>query len=345
MAGASLAVASSAYALSLGEIDVQSNLNQHFVASIPLTEISSEDLETVSVTLGSNEAYDRAGLERADFLSTLSFQIKNDKGRPRVVVNSTQVAKEPVLNLLVQARWNGGKIVRDYTILLDPPASVAPRPAVSAPPAVQRPAPMPAKPLAPAAKPAPAPVIAAAAPARPASPPIPSSDEFYTAPSETKPAVARPATKSQMPALTDPSYDSATSSYGPVIAKETLWSIATKVRPGPETSMDQVILALSKANPDTSPVAPQSTRGLCCAFRPPASCSRFRLLRQRVNWQICVVAALLVRRRSHSQPASQRSLVRHLPRLRRRARHCRSLNLPFRHRHLRPPLRPSQKLR
>lgn len=232
-----LAASAVVHALGLGEIDVDSNLNQRFIASIPLTEISAEDLETVTVSLAPNDAFERAGIERSEYLSTLDFEIRNDRGRPRVVVSSNQIAREPVLDLLVQVRWSGGKIVRDYTVLLDPAETVA----------AARPQPAPAPLIAPApprVAPAPAPVVAAA----PAKPTVPVGSEFYEEPAEAR-APKKPAAQTAPPAATDAGFDSATGSYGPVAPKETLWSIATKVRPSPAVSMDQVLLALSEANP------------------------------------------------------------------------------------------------
>jgi len=254
MAAAATALVASmqVQALGLGEIDVSSDLNQRFVATIPLTEISAEDLETVSVSVAPNESFDRAGIERADYLSSLSFEIKNDRGRPRVVVTSNQIAREPVLDLLVQARWSGGKIQRDYTILLDPPESAAARPP---PQPVAPPVPAPYAPVVAAATPRPAPApVPVPAPAKPvaAKPVVPVGGEFYQTPTEAK-TVYKPtaATKPVAGAVNDPAFDSATSSYGPVAPKETLWSIATKVRPGPSVTMDQVLLALAEANPES----------------------------------------------------------------------------------------------
>ena len=252
-------------ALGLGEIDVSSNLNQRFTATIPLTEISAEDLETVTVSLAPNEAFDNAGIERAEYLSTLDFQIRNDQGRPRVVVSSQQIAREPVLNLLVQARWSGGKIVRDYTVLLDPPEVAlaptkatppkpVPAPVIAAPAKPQPAKPQPPKPLPPPVAatpvvpppPAPAPAVAAPAPPKP----VVAASEFYETPAESRQPVNKPAPAPRSgPVAQDPAYDSATGSYGPVTAGETLWSIGTKVRPGPNATMDQVLLALAEANP------------------------------------------------------------------------------------------------
>lgn len=242
-ATAGLAATAAVQALGLGEIDVNSNLNQRFTASIPLTEISAEELETVTVTLAPNEAFERAGIERSEYLSTLDFEIKNDRGRPRVVVTSSQIAREPVLDLLVQARWSGGKILRDYTVLLDPVETAAPTRA-AAPVPTPVPAPAPAR-----AVPAPSPsTVAAPVVAMPAKPSTPVGSEFYEVPAEAKPA-RKPAPATAAPLSSDAAFDSATGSYGPVAPKETLWSIATKVRPGAAVSMDQVLLALAEANP------------------------------------------------------------------------------------------------
>ena len=239
---AGLVTATQAQALGLGEISVSSNLNQRLAATIPLTEISSEDLETVTVSIAPNEAFERAGIERSDYLASLDFEIKNANGRPRVVVSSSQIAREPVVDLLVQARWSGGKIARSYTILLDPPEMMAASPQ---PPA--------AKPVATAdytpaaASPTPAPIIATPAPVA-AKPSAPQGGEFYQTPTETKP-VLKTAIKPPPAATPTASNKAEAGRYGPVTKGETLWSIAKQVRPSSAISMDEVMLALAEANP------------------------------------------------------------------------------------------------
>lgn len=244
---AGLAHTLSAQALGLGEINVESQLNQRFSAVIPLSEIDSEDLETVTVSVAPAEAYERAGIERADYLDSLEFTVRNDRGQPRVVVSSSQIAREPVVTLLVQARWAGGRILREYTVLLDPPQLIkAPSPQPKpAPKPVMEPAPAPViavpKPVAP--KPAPAPVMAPA--------PTKSEPEFYETRSEVRPAPAAAAKPKPAPVPAPMAAPSTGQFYGPVLAQETLWSIATKLRPSPDVSMDQVIYALAAANPKT----------------------------------------------------------------------------------------------
>lgn len=239
-------------ALGLEEIEVSSGLNQRLLATIPLTEITADDLETISVAVAPNEAFERAGIERADYLTSLDFQIKNDRGQPRVVVSSSQIAREPVLSLLVQARWRGGKILRDYTILLDPAVTVAapiapvetlsPAAATVNPVEVSPPTPVPAAAVAPSQGPKASPTRIIAA-----------EEAFYQPPGEVHATPQKPGSttvKAPMASATSASsFDSATGSYGPVLAKETLWSIATKLRANGKLSMDQVLLAVSEANP------------------------------------------------------------------------------------------------
>jgi pilus assembly protein FimV len=241
-----------AQALGLGEINVDSLLNQRFSAVIPLYEIDAEDLETLSLSLAPAEAFDRAGLERSDYLSSLEFVIKNDQGRPRVVITSPQIAHEPVMNLLVQARWSGGKLMREYTVLLDPPQLALPvtsKPVKEAKPVVPPPLPAPAVVVTPAA--APPPRLAAPKPA----PPAKAETEFYETSTELAP---RPAAKPAPAPVRKPEAASASAapatsgpSYGPVQAQETLWSIASRLRPDASVSMDQVMYALALANPKT----------------------------------------------------------------------------------------------
>src|SRR5690242_10570500 len=106
-----------AQALGLGEIESRSRLNQLVSASIPILSASPTELDSISVALASNEDFDRAGIERAEFLSALRFSVDNQSIR----VTSKQIAREPFLSFLLDVRWSGGRLLREYTLLLDPP--------------------------------------------------------------------------------------------------------------------------------------------------------------------------------------------------------------------------------
>ena len=90
---------SQAFALGLGEIDVTSQLNQRFSATIPLTDVSLDEAENLQVGLASNDSYARNGLDRSDYLSTLSFKVDTSSGAPRIVISSKQIAREPFFNV------------------------------------------------------------------------------------------------------------------------------------------------------------------------------------------------------------------------------------------------------
>ena len=66
--------------MGLGEIDVTSQLNQRFSATIPLTDVSLDEAENLQVGLASNDSYARNGLDRSDYLSTLSFKVDTSSG-------------------------------------------------------------------------------------------------------------------------------------------------------------------------------------------------------------------------------------------------------------------------
>jgi len=215
---------STAAALGLGEIEVKSALNQRFVASIPLTVASAEEAEGVQVALASVGDFQRAGLERSEYLSSLRFSVETTGGAPRIEVRSSQIAREPFVNLLVEVRSGGSRLLREYTVLLDPPAAAI----------------------------APAPV----APAAPVTSTSPRSSQFFETSEE---AVRRPpppvsASPDFTPSPVPPPVAATTSaasggsSYGPVQAGETFWSIASKLRTDPSLTMDQMLLAIYDAN-------------------------------------------------------------------------------------------------
>ncbi len=112
----------SAWALGLGQIKVNTSLNQPLDAEIKLLSIPRGDIGNIKVNLASAEAFKRAGLERPYILSELNFNVEPLEEKVAMVrVFSDQPIKEPFLNFLVEVSWPGGRILREYTVLLDPP--------------------------------------------------------------------------------------------------------------------------------------------------------------------------------------------------------------------------------
>ena len=200
-------------AIGLGDINVQSKLNQRFSATIPVLGASPNQLDNLVVKLASPDDFNRAGIDRADYLSSLKFEVQPTPGGARVVVTSDQLAREPFLNFIVEADTPDGKMLHEYTVLLDPPLvaqSPAPEAAAPAPAAAatQTNAPPPAA----AASEAPAPVesapiervpppaaVAQATPSKKARPHHPAAPAPAPAAATPAPAAAEPAAEAAGP--------------------------------------------------------------------------------------------------------------------------------------------------
>jgi pilus assembly protein FimV len=154
-----MALSATVLALGLGDINTRSALNQNLNAEVELLSVDPAELDGLRVRLASPEAFQRAGVERPFFLSGLKFTpMLREDGKAVIRVHSDQPIREPFLNFLLELNWPQGRLVREYTVLLDPPATLQRRPA-----AVAR-AQSAARPAAPAAPASAAPVTAATLP-------------------------------------------------------------------------------------------------------------------------------------------------------------------------------------
>lgn len=128
-------------ALGLGEMQLDSALNQPLSAIIVLQGAEGLSPEDVLVSLADSAAFDEAGIERPYFLTDLRFKPVMQGNKLAIQVDSSQPVREPYLNFLVELRRPSGRLLREYTLLLDPPlyGNNAPAPvqsmAQSAPPA------------------------------------------------------------------------------------------------------------------------------------------------------------------------------------------------------------------
>lgn len=126
-AAVSLALSSGgAFGLGLGDIEMQSALNQPMDAEIPLTSVRPGELDGMIVQLASAEAFARAGIERSAVLTDLSFTVDQSSGTPVIKIVSARPVVEPFLNFLLEVDWPQGRMVREYTVLLDPPVFMTP---------------------------------------------------------------------------------------------------------------------------------------------------------------------------------------------------------------------------
>jgi pilus assembly protein FimV len=135
-------------AFGLGKLELMSALNEPFKAEIDITALRAEEKDNLQVQIASHEEFEKAGLDRSFMLSQLQFDIVQRAGQTKVLVTSKDAVKEPFLDFLLTATAGSGRLIREYTVLLDPPkyvmaetrpASVQPAPEAS--PAVETSAP------------------------------------------------------------------------------------------------------------------------------------------------------------------------------------------------------------
>ena len=112
----------SAYGLGLGELRLESALNQEFKADIELTNTRGLAVDEILPNLASQEDFDRVGVQRNYLLTDLRFRItQGDNGKLFVRVTSNKPIIEPFLDFIVEVLWPSGRLLREYTVLLDPP--------------------------------------------------------------------------------------------------------------------------------------------------------------------------------------------------------------------------------
>jgi pilus assembly protein FimV len=227
-----------ASALGLGQIEVKSRIGQPLLAEIPIVTSDPTELEQLQAGLASPETFARIGLRPPiGIIADLQFtQALDARGNPVIRVTSTQPVDEPLLTFLVEVDWGQGRLVREYSALIDTPRTVsAPlqpdiaAPTVEAPAIIERPA-EPSETLATEAQPEPEP-----APTEiPTGEPTP-QDTQAIAPQQQV-AIAPP----PRPALDGSDYE--------VRGGDTLSEIAARV--GSPGTLDQTMIALLRANPD-----------------------------------------------------------------------------------------------
>jgi pilus assembly protein FimV len=110
-----------AKALGLGDIRVDSALNEPLSAQIDIVGATRDELAELTAKVANREIFQRYGADRPSFLSTATFKVGLDsKGRPVLNVRSAEAFTEPVINFLVDLRWGRSELIREYSLLLDP---------------------------------------------------------------------------------------------------------------------------------------------------------------------------------------------------------------------------------
>jgi len=260
-----LSLPSAAHALGLGDIHVDSKLNEPLAANIDIVGASAEELAALRVAVANRETFVRYGADRPAFLSSTTFRVTHDSfGHPVLAVRSGESFTEPVVNFLIDLRWDKGELIREYTLLLDPavfaPASRA-ADAASAP-AVQT---LPAAKAAAAVETAPnaeAPPAVQSASAGQSAPAAQATSAAQSSPVDPAGPVAAASVIQTAATLTRNDGAAATfhkssraKSAGPkmthykVGARATLRGIAWRVGARSESDLQRLMIAIFRANP------------------------------------------------------------------------------------------------
>ncbi len=114
--------ASAVSALGLGELTLESFLNEPFKAKVDLLNTEGLNPHQIRIRLATLDDFDRMGVERAYFLTGITFEVKiDDAGHGQILMTSEDSVLEPYLDFIVEARWPTGRLLREYTVLVDPP--------------------------------------------------------------------------------------------------------------------------------------------------------------------------------------------------------------------------------
>lgn len=274
---ASFAMPGISFALGLGEIDVSSFLNQPLKAEIEVISARPGEIDDLLVSLASRDSFARAGLSRPNHLSDLRFAVKkNEAGdQATILVTTKNAIKEPFLNFLVEADWSKGRVLREFTVLLDPPFfadSAAPAPSSSATQQVIA-----------------DPVIetepSVTDDSQTSGSLIASTSEVFAEPIATSSGSTSSATNEVESTATEVISSNATLGNVVVGKGDALWSIASQFKDS-DHSMGQVMLAMQRANPDAFSNSNINNLKIGAVLRAPAADELDQLNKQEAYAQV-----------------------------------------------------------
>jgi pilus assembly protein FimV len=232
-----LLVPAMAMGAGLGKLALHSALGQELRAEIDIVSVQHGEAGSLSARIASPEAFHEAGVDYGPAISSLRASLQRRDGNYYVVLTSTQPINEPFLDVLVELNWATGRLVRQYTFLLDPTGYKGP----NAPPAV---ASVEAKPVEPPKAPESAPEPSKPPEAAPTPiTPAPAAETPAPAPAPAPMVAAPPKPEPETPA---PSMAAAGGSYE-VVKGDTLSQIAVANLPE-GVSLNQMLVVLYRAN-------------------------------------------------------------------------------------------------
>jgi pilus assembly protein FimV len=230
------------WALGLGEIHLNSALNEPLNAEIDLVAAAPDELTALRASLASRDAFTRYGIDRPPFLSSIAFKVGKSSrdGRDVLLVRSTDAIPEPFVTFLVEVNWARGRLMREYTVLLDPPVYTPGERASSGAP-VTAPAVAPAT-TAPSAAPQASTSAGNGAQTSSSAPVRASRGSSRSSSSSASAAAPGSAAPSSAAGFSGGTY---TVSQG-----DTLTKIVRSLKAGNAADIDQSMIAVYRANPD-----------------------------------------------------------------------------------------------
>jgi pilus assembly protein FimV len=241
-----------ASALGLGEITLKSQFNQPLNAEIRLLKVRDLSKEEIFTALASREDFKLVGVDRLFFLSSFDFEvILKDLSNPIIKVTSSKPITEPYLNFLVEVQWPSGRLLREYTLLLDLPVfneagASAP---VSLPSSVAVASPVQVTSAAKATQPQP--LIFAPNSAPSVSKPAAEAPQasIPATPATPVPATPTPPLREESTPRVVQASDVEIDDYK-VKSGDTLWKITEAALAGSSASVNQKMVAILQANPN-----------------------------------------------------------------------------------------------
>jgi pilus assembly protein FimV len=238
-----------ASALGLGEITLRSQFNQPLNAEIRLLKVRDLSKEEIFTALASREDFKLVGVDRLFFLSSFDFEvILKDLSNPIIKVTSSKPITEPYLNFLVEVQWPSGRLLREYTLLLDLPVfnEAGANAPVSLPSSVAVASPVQVTPAAKATQPQPLIFAPNSAPSVSESAPEATQASIPATPATPPPAT--PPREESTPSVVQAS-DVEVDDYK-VKSGDTLWKITEAALAGSSASVNQKMVAILQANPN-----------------------------------------------------------------------------------------------
>ncbi|MDM0043584.1 FimV/HubP family polar landmark protein [Variovorax dokdonensis] len=235
--GASVALAlatfsSGANALALGPLKVISSLGEPLRAEIEIPQITADEADSMRIGMASPGAFSAAGVSYNPALADVRVNLERRGGRYVITLRGTRSLNDPFLDVLLEANWRSGRMVRDYTVLLDPPGSPKSQQAIApVAPQVSTPRPLPQPSTTPYAG---------------------SSSTARSAPAAPAPVVRPAPAPAPVAPMEAPSSAGASDNGGQQVTVrpgDTAGAIA-RANKAPEISLDQMLVAMLRSNPD-----------------------------------------------------------------------------------------------